>query len=251
MPELTVGGAGTSGGATQPATGVIRLLQTIKVPAGYRKVIRGGIQEAPGSPTTMLFTPSLELSTVRLADGVIECREEEFATLIIENHRTEKLRLKRGTVLGTLEAVEEAEGARETQAVVGLETESDGKDQNDTAAHDGTNAVVEDCTYPSGGSRAYSPGAEPVVNRMSGGKNGRLAKLFQQLELDGGQLHAKEERQLKTLLEKHSDIFAVEPSELGTSSVAQHSIKTGDHPPIRQPLRQMPFTLRHQVDKLV
>ena len=79
------------------------------MPAGYKKVIRGRIQEAPGSMTTMLFTPSLEMPDVRLADGVIECGEEEFATFIIENHRTEKLRLKRGTVLGTLETVEEAE----------------------------------------------------------------------------------------------------------------------------------------------
>ena len=63
------------------------MLQTVKIPAGYKKVIHGRIHDAPGCLPMMLFTPSLRLSDVRLADRVIEREEEEFATLIIDKLR--------------------------------------------------------------------------------------------------------------------------------------------------------------------
>ena len=79
----------------------------------------------------------------------------------------------------------------------------------------------------------------------------RTTQLLEQFELGGEYLTPTGEAQLRTLLKAYSDVFALDSSELGTSSIMQHSINTGDHFPIRQPLRRMPFTLRPQVDKLV
>ena len=46
-------------------------------------------------------------------------------------------------------------------------------------------------------------------------------------------------------------MFAIDDTELGTTDVARHCIKTGDHPPIKQPPRRVPFSLRKTVDELV
>lgn len=233
------------GGGAPPVTGVVRLLQTIKVPAGFKKIVRGHVRDAPESLTTMLFTPSLELSDVRLADGVVECGGQEVATLIIENHGTAKLRLKRGVVLGVVEAVAELGGLSETETDP---VPQPGPGEGESTQENTTNVNPIDLSVHS---RRPTEGGEPIVSSIEGERTDRLAKLFRQLELDDGLLNADEEMQLRTVLEHNADIFAVEPSELGTSSITQHSIKTGEHSPIRQPLRRMPFTLRPQVDKLV
>ena len=45
-------------------------------------------------------------------------------------------------------------------------------------------------------------------------------------------------------------MFALDP-ELGSTDLVTHSIDTGSHSPIRQPVRRTPFALRDMVDKLV
>ena len=47
------------------------------------------------------------------------------------------------------------------------------------------------------------------------------------------------------------DVFALTPEELETTDLVTHSINTAGHPPIRQPVRRTPFTLRKTVDQLV
>ena len=46
-------------------------------------------------------------------------------------------------------------------------------------------------------------------------------------------------------------MFALDPSELGTTQLVTHSIDTGTHPPIKQPVRRTPFALREKVDQLI
>jgi hypothetical protein len=50
--------------------------------------------------------------------------------------------------------------------------------------------------------------------------------------------------QFKDHLLSFSDVFAVDATELGSTDLTQHSIKTGDHPPIKQSPPRIPFTLR-------
>ena len=53
------------------------------------------------------------------------------------------------------------------------------------------------------------------------------------------------------LVKNHSEVFALGASELGTTNIVTHIIDTGNHAPIRQPMRHIPFSLRNQVDQLV
>lgn len=43
----------------------------------------------------------------------------------------------------------------------------------------------------------------------------------------------------------------MEPSELGSTDWVKHTIRTGDHPPIQQPPRCIPFALREKVENMV
>ena len=79
----------------------------------------------------------------------------------------------------------------------------------------------------------------------------RAEKLLDQLQLQLDHLGEEDRAKLVSILRGYTDVFALTSSELGTTSITEHSIDTGDHPPIRQPLRRMPFSLRPQVDKMV
>ena len=52
------------------------------------------------------------------------------------------------------------------------------------------------------------------------------------------------------VLEAH-DVFAIDEGERGEVREVQHEIVTGDSPPIRQPVRRIPFALREKVAGLV
>ena len=83
------------------------------------------------------------------------------------------------------------------------------------------------------------------------GSKDRKTLLLQQLDLDLDHLAPDEQKRLENLIRTYADVFALDPGELGTTDVVKHTINTGDHPPIKQPLRRTPFALRSKVDKLV
>ena len=84
-----------------------------------------------------------------------------------------------------------------------------------------------------------------------GGECDRTRRLQEQLELNLEHLTPAEKNQTLRLIASYSDTFALDACELGTTTLVQHAINTGDHSPIRQQLRRMPFALRQDVDRLV
>ena len=59
-------------------------------------------------------------------------------------------------------------------------------------------------------------------------------------------LDYSQQEKLKQLIWKFRTLFATEKGPLGRTSVVKHTIKT-DGPPIRQPLRRIPFALQSTV----
>ena len=47
------------------------------------------------------------------------------------------------------------------------------------------------------------------------------------------------------------DVFALDDSELGRTSLVQHTIDTGDHPAIKQPTRRTPFIQRDKIAQMI
>ena len=46
-------------------------------------------------------------------------------------------------------------------------------------------------------------------------------------------------------------MFALQDSELGHTNLVEHKVDTGDHPPIKQPVRRIPFVYRDKIAKMV
>ena len=65
----------------------------------------------------------------------------------------------------------------------------------------------------------------------------------------GIKVSSTEQEALEELLLQNNDVFALSNDELGTTEVT-HSIDTGVHPPIKQPLRRIPYALRQTVDEM-
>ena len=214
-------------GATPSRMGEVSLLQTMKIPAGYKKMIRVSVR-GEVEESLLLFSPTMEDERLRLADGAVECGRGRCTTLVVENHSTEKLTLKRGTILGTVTAVDEV-----------MQTLDGGKGLRGNVVEDG---------------EEITPGDDGVVHRLVPGSEAdgwRVRQLFEQLELSSEHLTPTQQQQLREFLTGFADVFALDPSELGTTSIIRHAINTGDQPPIRHPVRRMPFALRATVDELV
>ena len=191
-----------------PTVGEIRLLNATRIPSGYQKMVRAKV-EGHTCESMSLFTPVRMEHGLEMADGVVDVKDSPCVVLVLQNHGTTPVKLKKGCVLGNVVPVTEySPGAPSAEAVVrDITAETDS-----TIRHDA---------------------------------------LLQQLDLKIDHLSAKEQQLLTDLILAYSDVFALDASELGTTTVVNHTIDTGDHHPIKQPLRRTPFALREKVDELV
>ena len=88
-----------------------------------------------------------------------------------------------------------------------------------------------------GPSTSTGPVDQERVQRLLGHEDLRLA--------------AADKQQLQNLVEDFHDVFALDDLELGHTDLVAHTIDTGDHCPIRQPPRRIPFALRSKVEEMV
>ena len=102
--------------------------------------------------------------------------------------------------------------------------------------------VVKDEMEPEGSTCARVSGG-PVVNRNQ--------QLLEALHLNQGALSEPQFQELQSALLRASDVFAMDSSELGHTSLVQHSIDTGDHPPIKQHPYRTPMIWQEQIVKMI
>ena len=79
----------------------------------------------------------------------------------------------------------------------------------------------------------------------------RMEQLCESLNIKGVELHQGEQSKLMELVEKYSELFALSSTELGCTSLIEHSINTGDHLPIKQLPRRVPHFLKTKVSQHV
>ena len=79
----------------------------------------------------------------------------------------------------------------------------------------------------------------------------RVKRLFDTLKLTQGPLTPEQFSRLKQLIMDNADLFALDDSELGHTDLVQHHVDTGDNPPIKQPVRRMPFVYRDKIAEMV
>ena len=191
-------------------TAVVSLLNATRIPAGYQKTVQA-VVKGEVARQLALFTPQLTQVNICAADGVVDLTDGTCFTLFLQNHGTEAVKLKKGSMIGEVVPAEEIPPDTPEAVVHSLAPELEGGDVTHT----------------------------------------REERLLGQLDLHLDHLSPSEQSQLKELILSYADVFALDTTELGTTEVVQHIIDTGGSPPIKQPLRRTPFALRTQVDEMV
>ena len=79
----------------------------------------------------------------------------------------------------------------------------------------------------------------------------KLERLMAELQLSPGDLTQDQFQQLQELISDSVDVFALDDSELGCTSLVQHRIETGNQSPIKQPTRRVPFVYRNKIAEMV
>ena len=131
-----------------------------------------------------------------------------------------------------------------------------GGEDSHLSASDGTTVGTLDTDMDRGSEvedGETQPAGQPAAGpqRLGPPKDERTRRLLQQLTLQIEHLDPAQKSQLTGLITSFSDVFALDASELGTTTLVTHVINTGDQGPIRQPVRRMPFALRSEVDQMV
>ena len=201
---------------TTAPPGVVRLLTATRIPSGYKKMVRAKV-EGHVRESMSLFTPAPREDDLMMADSAVDLSDGNCMVLVVQNPGTTPVKMKKGCILGEVIPVTEYSLSEED-------------DQSTETPPEATVCSVTPRTESSGD---------------------RETLLLQQLDLKVDHLASEEQQQLKDLICSYSDVFALDASELGTTDIVQHTIDTGDHSPIKQPLRRTPFALRAKMDELV
>ena len=172
-----------------------------------------------------------------MADSILEVGDGSCVNLIVENHSVESAQLKKGAILGEVAEVEEVMSDQTSPVEVKTSSKILRGVQEWTGGEGTADAIV------TSGSNIHG-----VVSELH---EDRGTRLLQALDLSIAHLSPTQQHQLKDLLRSHSDVFALEAHELGTTNIVTHVIDTENHAPIRQPVRHTPFALRAKVDELV
>lgn len=220
-------GSGVVASQQEPKTRVtngsarVKLIQAARVPAQHSKLIRVDVVDPDFESETCLFEPEhhvLEQRGLAMADAVVEIADSKGMTLLITNHGTEPVTLECGEVLGNLQPA----------------------------------TLVEDGDQIDG-TMEVEPHSTPCVAALQGetDNEGRTSTLLGALGLDQMELPQKELDELQGLVVEFASLFALDATELGRTSIVTHTINTGDCPPVRQPPRRVPFSLRGKVCQLI
>ena len=113
---------------------------------------------------------------------------------------------------------------------------------------------IEDAVILSIKGEASEEGSASVATQVKAiNQNGgrRIEEIKEALGINSLLLAQEDKDQLLELVDDYSDIFALDQSELGHTEIVTHTIDTGDHPPVHQPARRIPFALCAKVEEMV
>ena len=223
--------------ATPPA--VVKLMQATRLPARHSKMIRIKIEGACADGTC-LFEPELQSVGERgisMADAVVGVGGGGGLTMVVTNQGTAPVRLDVGEVLGELQP---ASVVLEGGLADGKETEAE------THVRAAPSTAGEEQQMEESPQKITHIAAVQGRSRRERGK-----QLLEALRLENTDLPREELDQLRSLVEEFGELFALDSSELGRTSVVTHEINTGEHCSVRQHPRRVPFSLRGKVCELI
>ena len=199
------------------------LLQATQIPPRHAKMVHAKIADPTWKEPLSLFEPSVDIQKEHeffMEEAVVDPDLDHRVCVMIENDKNYPVKLKKGSLLGTVVTVKEM------------------KQEN---AEDDTPANMADPSNYVASIQAAA-GSQPT---------GREKRLLKTLHINQESLTKEEVTQLAALILEYADIFAINPSDLSTTDRITYTIETGDQRPIQQPPRHVPFALWDQVNKMV
>ena len=241
FPSTTVG----------PPKAVVRLIRACNLPARTGKLLKAKLPLSRITSPLNLFEPRVHLlgGAIEIADAIVEPNERGHMLIPVCNYAASPTRLRRGQIIGHMQLAELLEDEPKSQS--SSESSPSKKDQqiehqlslSEAHSRSEDEAIEEDTSL--------TPEIRAIALDHTRPKEERLERLKAELDLGKTAISPEERQALETLLLDHADIFATDSSELGRTKVVQHPIEVGDHRPVQQPPRRIPFSLRHLVDEMV
>ena len=202
-----------------------------------------------------ISAPQLAIKTGVVIGRAVVDGHAEMVPVPILNPQSESVTLSAATTVGWLEPVEYVGCAPSEHGEPDPENET-GRlemyacDQDETPLA-GTHAKVSTLCHPKDESmgRGDVTDSSPVSQEESG--DAIVPRHLQALyaatlqEIGSGE----QSKKLAKFLDQHQHVFAKNPEDLGRTSVVQHHIDTGDHPPIKQRPRRIPIHKREIVEQ--
>ena len=201
---------------TLTTSAVVRLIRPARVPAGHSKVVRVEVTDQDLAGETCLIEPFLQhhREDISVPDTLVGVDERSEAAVVIANTGCAPVLLREGRIIGNIQSCD----------VCPTDTPSD---DGGTDFQEVNMSAIEQQTDSS-----------------------RMEKLLDALSLDTLNLPPERKSELLSLLNEFPYLFALDPTELGRTSLVTHRIDTGDSVPIRQQPRRVPFALRDHVNRL-
>ena len=210
------GGDSTVEGRTNP---VVQLVQAKRVP-GCSAMFLKARMDTELSGGAVVFEPSrswLEDTGLHMEESVLTTDAQGYVHVLVQNPTANAKRISAGALVGKAEEFNGCEEVEDASVSVGGEQQV---------------CSVEGCD-----------GSEPDVVRK-----GILEKL---VRVSGESLTAEEDQSIRNCVVGAHDVFALSELERGEVGEIEHKIDTGDSPPVCQPLRRVPFSVRPKIRGMV
>ena len=201
----------------QPITRV-RLVKTVSIPSQASKIVKAEIENCTRKGEHCVFEPDVgivESSGLSIPETVLTIGEKGRVYIPLQNLQPSRIKLQRGTELGDLEPFVEL--------------------------------PAEQCMQPA------DPDVSIKCAKIAAEKRSDEHKkhILDALSLKQGGLTDQEFSDLKRVMLQSADVFALDSSELGHTDLVQHTIDTGEHPPIKQQPYRTPMIYREKIAEMI
>lgn len=219
-----------------PVEAEVRIVRSTFLPPRTEEVLE--VEVATGLPNTenLLFEPYRCSSSdgLEIAEAVMSPNQCGKLFIPVENHSSLSQSLTPGTSIGRVTPLPST--SSEVLELTVLDSDVLSKK---------TMEIDSKLSTPS------PPYAETNQDFPTTNGAKRLETLFQLLSLENEVTTPEQTESLKQLIAANADVFALSDDELGHSDLVQHHVDTGSSPPIKQPVRRVPFFYRDKIANMV
>ena len=241
IPDQPVLNSGSNSGSQPPLEAEVRIVRSTFIPPRMGKMLEVEIEVKTPPIQDVYFEPSCcsALKDLEIAEAVLTSQQDGRLFIPVENHASLSQCLQPGTCIGR--ATQLPNAWEESSRVLELQ------EQNSSVGT--TTKPCEMAPQPSCSAPPATGAEHPGTETDS--RAHRLEKLYEVLLLEKGAVTQEQCNALKQLIAANADVFALSDDELGHTDLVQHHVDTGDSPPIKQPVRRVPFFYRDKIANLV